>query len=141
MSKNKSIFTKKFKDFIDATLNEIMRHADLPSYTYSIIYVEGSHPDDHASNHSVAADISVLSEYQSFDVRVYEMLFNFYEDGLLGRVMDILCHEVGHIHTDKLFELIEEPYKTEREVEKVNEELTTKIGGYLYTICRKNLSK
>ena len=52
-------------------------------------------------------------------------------------MFDVLCHEIGHIHTQRLYDLAEESYKTESEVDKANEELTTKIGNYLFKLSNR----
>ena len=133
---NKKYSFPQFKKFVTESVDYILRVADLPHFERSIIFENEykTEQEINGSNHGVEAEIDVLPEYQSFDVTIYKVLFDFYKKGKRQQVFDALCHEIGHVHTSRLAQLAIEPYKTEKEVEHADEELTTKIGHYLSRI-------
>lgn len=137
MNKKKYQVSNKFKKFIHDSIREILVIADLPSYTYSTSFMDSFHGDVDSRGHGTQAEIDVLPEYQSFTITIFKTLEEDFKKGFLRTVYDVLCHEIGHIHTEKLYSLADEPYKTEEEVRKSNEELATKIGNYLFRLQNK----
>lgn len=128
-------FSNKFKKFVEDSVNRILNNSDLPGYKYTITFINESPHDHSKNNHTVQAEIDVLPEYQSFTLDIFRSLQESFNKGNLDDVFDVLCHEIGHIHTQKLYNLIEEPYKTVVQSDEANEELSTKIGNYIYKIC------
>jgi len=133
MNKKKKI-DERFKNFIKKRVKYILSRCDLSSYTYKFIFSDSEYGDSGKTNGLIEAEIDILPEYQSFTLTIYQALEEKYKCGNRSDVDDVLCHEMGHLHTEKLCNLSGEPYKTEQEVKKVNEELVTKIGNYLYYI-------
>lgn len=137
MNKKKYEFSKKFKKFINDSIYDILITADLPSYTYSVSFRDSLSGDVDGRGHGTQAEIDVLLEYQSFAISIYKNLEEDFKKGFTNKIYDVLCHEIGHIHTERLYGLAYEPYKSEEEVRKANEEAATKIGGYLFRLRHK----
>ena len=128
MNKKQKGFSNKFKNFVLIAVRKILNHSDLPEYKFDINFVYEDVHDSKNNHHTVQAEIDVMPEYQNFTLTVYKDLENEYNRGCLNEVFDILCHEIGHVHTQKIYDLAREPYKTEKETDMVNEELSTKEG-------------
>ena len=139
MNKKQNQFSNKFKNFVNIAVRKILNYADLPEYKYDLNFVYEDVHDSKNSHHTVQAEIDVMPEYQNFTLTVYKDLEKQYNKGFLNEVFDVLCHEIGHVHTQKIYDLVREPYKTEKETDMVNEELSTKIGNYLYRILDKKV--
>ena len=125
---------KEFIDYIRGTVLEILQVSDLPHYTYDIVLID-HYMDNHTSDgshNSINAEIHALPEYQNFTLDVFKSMFDLYKEKNFQELSEILCHEIGHLHTQRLFSLSQEPFKTAQEITKANEELTTKIGYYLF---------
>jgi len=137
MDKKNNLFSEKFKKFVNKSIKTILIHSDLPEYKYNLIFSDTHVKDNDKRGHSIEAEIDVLPEYQSFTMTIYKIMEKDFKKGFKDNVFDILCHEIGHIHTEKLYDIGEKPYKTEEELTKTNEELATKIGNYLFRICNK----
>lgn len=135
---NKEAFSIKFKKFINDSIKSILAAADLPSYSYSTVFESHIHVNEDKRAHGIQAEIEVLPEYQSFTITIYKNLEESFKKGFNNTVFNVLCHEIGHVHTEKLYDLAAETYKTEEEVRKSNEELSTKIGNYLYKLAKND---
>jgi len=127
----------KFRDFVWNTIDEVMEVSDLPTYQIDIAFHKKPRRNK-GEDSAITADINILPEYQSCRINIYKELENLYNEGQQNRVVDVLCHEVGHIHSRRLAKLIDEPYKTEREAIEADDEISTKIGNYLYRLLDKN---
>ena len=77
MNKKPKEFSKKFKDFVNSSIKEILYNADLPDYTFNITFIN-EHVTDHKEGHShslqTQAEINVLPEYQSFSMAIFKSL-------------------------------------------------------------------
>lgn len=109
-------------------MNRILNISDLPSQR--IIY----HFNEDEEKENIMAEIEVDADYQKAHLIVYKPLYTSYLQKSFDEIQDVLCHEIGHIHTDKLFNLVERPYKTQNEVIDTEENLVTKIGYYLFKL-------
>ena len=127
---------KNFKEFVFDTLDEILIISDLPHFGTEITFCE-----EELGNNGEICAIYILPEYQTINVNVYGRLEQFYKEGDLDRVYHTLCHEVGHIHTAKLYRLVERSYKSEEEANNADEELSTKIGYYLFKLLQNKWGK
>lgn len=137
----------KFRDFVYRAVEDILRVSNLPTQKINILFKEAECVHDDSPDNNVPASIVVLSNYQEFQLFVYKALLDIWNMGDMDKVVGILCHEIGHVHSNELVELAESPYKTFKEVEKADEQLATKIGLYLedrlggICNCQKNLNK
>jgi len=128
---------KDFKEFIFDSLDKILKTSDFGAWRVQIDFKK----EYRKNGEDIEFEIDVHPEYQQFNLDVYKIVEDYYKAGQLERIYEGLCHEVGHLHTAVLCELVEQAYKSEDEVNRANEQLATKIGYYLYKLSTGEKSK
>jgi hypothetical protein len=128
---------KDFKEFIFDSLDKILKTSDFGAWRAQVNFKE----EYRKNGEEIEFEIDCDPEYQQFTLDVYKIVKDYFEAGRFERIYEGLCHEVGHLHTAVLYELTEQPYKSEDEVTRANEQLATKIGYYLYKLSTGEKSK
>lgn len=117
---------KQFKKFVDSAVSKIFRESDLENYRGKIFYRLN---EDNLHNSLMKVD----NDTGSFQLYIYKGLYEEYQCDPV-EVLKTLCCNMGYVHTHDLFKLVQEPYKTKRELMSVDARLARKIGSYLYEI-------
>ncbi|MFW6122384.1 MAG: hypothetical protein ACOC80_15995 [Petrotogales bacterium] len=123
---------EKFREFIFDNLDHILKASDFGAWRSQV-----NIHDDYAKDEDgkmIEFEIDPDPPYQQFRLDIYKTVQDYYEAGQFNRVYEGLCHEVGHLHTATLYGLLEQTYKSKEEVIRANENLSTKIGYYLYKL-------
>jgi len=124
---------KKFRDFIWKNFEKIIDKADI-GITWGIQIQFFDYDERNLDETETEFVISPAVELKEVTLLVYDRVRKYYQSKQFDRIIGGLCHEVGHMVCAPLDELVVQPFKSEKEVEKIDELLATTIGGYLYKI-------
>lgn len=117
---------KQFRKFVDNCLERIFTQTNLENYHGKTLYKLDS---DQEKDSVMYVD----TDDRRFELYIYRGLYKTYQYDSEAVLRD-LCHGVGYIHTHDMLDLIKQPFKTEREVHKVDHRLAGTIGSYLYKL-------
>jgi hypothetical protein len=119
---------KKLKEFIRETARTAAWNIGLSEYTMDIHYMEDDREADDLTGMNVAAEIRVNRRYLSCTIRVYPLLIEEWERGDKKSVKECIVHEVAHLATEHMKDLVWSPFKDTGECKDAWESLTTRIG-------------
>ena len=127
-NKKKKFDIKKRKEFIEKTF-----HGMLSMYPvivdYSVIY-----SDEKRNSTNGVFSITYCTKSSDVGLTVYKDAFSKYSNGWLEIA---LAHEIGHIFTWKLSELVTEPFISKSFYEEVDETTATNIGFVIRKLWQK----
>lgn len=111
---------------VDAFVKEVISNLCL-DYSYTI---EFKQDDKEKDERQVEAEITVDTRYQSFILEVYPILCTKSKQ----HIKKTLIHEISHIYTQPLYDLIFQTYLSEDEVTNAWENTTEKIARVIYKL-------
>lgn len=130
MNKSKSIkYSLKFRKEVKELVMKYRKIAYL-DYDIDILYKDGNTDD------GVTADIVVLDDYFSADLRVYPLAFEEWKKDSYS-LETCISHEIAHLLTEPIYLLIHQTYKSKDEVERAREQNTEKIARIMQRIVVK----
>ncbi|KKK72983.1 hypothetical protein LCGC14_2898420 [marine sediment metagenome] len=119
---------KKFKQFVKETLEYYLTETHTTEYTYTIKYIK-------TDEDSRLATISIDGTYLNFEIFIYPYLKRTYDKDP-REAKETICHEVCHLLTDPLNDIIcrlqEGKFITQEEVESVHERQTQRICNSIF---------
>ena len=119
---------KEFKKFIRETLNHYLVETHTTEYSYSIKYMK-------TDEDSRLATIMIDGTYLNFEISIYPYLKRTYDKDP-REAKEALCHEVCHLITDPLSDIIrrlqEGKFITPEEVENTQERQTQRICNSIF---------
>lgn len=121
---------REFRDFVKSNFEDLLLIADV-GWAWHIEYTFYDHDQQNGDGSETEFTITVIPENREITLLVFDRVRKYYHSNQLDKIIDGLCHEVGHVVIAPIDDLIAQPYKTEKEVEKATEATATKIGYYL----------
>lgn len=91
---------------------------------------------DHKEQRGTVFIINHCEVYHRGTISVYPIAFKMWNDGNLKDIDDGLIHELCHIHTIPICDLVESRFITKAEMIKTGESLTEVIAEYVRTIVK-----
>ena len=131
---------KGFRSFIKENFSNIILVADVGS-SWRIEYIFYTNDQHNNDGSETEYTINIIPENKEITLLVFDRIRKYYYSNQLDKIIDGLCHEVGHVVLVSMDELISQPYKTEQEAGKISETMATKIGHYLYDLTHGDKNK
>lgn len=110
----------KLRKFVINCVHKYQNTFELERFDGKIAYID--------EDGDIAASINVDLRYLNFTISVYRHVEELWKKGNKDRIDQILAHEVSHILTQHMMDLIESPYKNKEEAKDAWESLTETIS-------------
>lgn len=121
---------KSFDDFVRDTIVEIRHKCHFEDYEI-FFKIAKSDKSDEDSGDGVAASINVDTRYLNAHITIYPALVRYYKNKDTDFIRAVLCHELAHIRTQKLFNYTMDRFIKETDVRDTWEGLTEQYGRLL----------
>lgn len=126
--KKKQIYPPKFRKIIRDYIPKARTNLGYDNFHIDVRYQDGQDP----CRPSVAMEIAVRFGYLDATITVYPLALETWRREGDEDLRETIAHEVAHIATQQMVDLIRNPFKTEDEMREKWEALTTIVGRYLY---------
>lgn len=123
----------KFKEHVKKTVRIARDSAYLQDYHIVIRYKDEQ--EDTKPGYTALASCITSTEYQEAFMDIYPALFDHWLDGDLFVVNKAICHELGHLRTELLYELATKRFTDPDMINHERERLTEAIGRYIQELA------
>jgi len=121
--------SKNLKAFVKNCIDRHRYNIYAGEYTIDVEYAADDKPgDDPGAGAHVMGEMIVDRRYLKATLRLYPKALNYYYDGNRDTLEDIIAHEVCHIATEHMKDLIYSCFKDEGEVKDAWESLTQRLS-------------
>jgi hypothetical protein len=140
MTKKRTV-NPRFKKLIREAVQTHLHVIGQTDFSYTILYpAEDRHPSDSTDGIGTTwADVHISLRYLTVDICAYPSLERRWkEKGITDEeVKEIIAHELAHLITEHMKNLIYATFKDEGEVKDAWEAATTRVGRMLYKLGQK----
>lgn len=120
----------EFETWVINNLNIIMDACGMGIITIMLNYNEKNDNSGIVDGNTMFSVVYEKS-YKRLAIRYYPDTLELFKKGSMFNLMMGLTHEVAHIFTYPLFDMAEQRYVTERQVNEINEEATEGIANII----------
>jgi hypothetical protein len=120
-----------FVNFIEKTIGEIRSAANFKDYKINFRFAKKDKELEDGGGLTVA-DIHVDTRYLSAYITVFPCLKKIYNNSDYDEIRSVICHEMAHIRTQKLYDCAVNRNISERELKNSWETLTEEYGRLIY---------
>lgn len=127
LKKNK-LYPERFRKILRDSIDKYRDDLCSNSIDISVHYMDMDNPD----RPNIAASMDTDHTYLKGTMKIYPCAVRTWEREGDEDLRETIAHEIAHIATQPMVDLIRNPYKTEDEVREKWEALTTILGRYVY---------
>lgn len=129
--KKKTRRRENFDSFIERTIKEIRANADFKDYRFKYT-ISKKDKYSNEGDRRLQASIEVDHRYLMAYLTIYPALKELYKKGDIMEIRMVLCHELAHIRTHKVYHYAVARYAGEKELKDEWESLTEYVGRLIY---------
>ena len=122
----KNNIPKQFKKAVKDLMRKHCWNMGVSNYLGDILYMESDRSDN--TNSDVHAEMTVDRRYLSATLKVYPIAIRKFKQDGMEYLDHLIAHEVAHIVTQHVMDLLVSCYKDEGETKDAWESLTETIG-------------
>lgn len=119
----------KLKKFVQETAKQAAWNIGYSHYHMDVEYMSDEKVADDMQGMAVAAECVVNRRYLRCTIRIYPLIMQHWEDGNKASVRECITHEIAHLATEHMKDLIFSAFKDEGETKDAWESLTTIVGN------------
>lgn len=139
-SKSDTLYPKPFRSFIGSAVERARREVYHHSFNIDINFMAEQITSDIHENMEIAAQITISMSYRSAIIQVYPELYKIYKTDKEKAAL-IVLHELCHLITEPLTELVKERFISPKQLVDVNESTTELIKSIAEVAFWDNLKK
>lgn len=128
---------EEMKVIVRETIDRGRWAMNLEDYHFDIHYMEEDAYRKHDCDGKTVAEISVNQRYLSAVIKIYPHAILTWETDGDEFLRDAVMHEMAHVLTEGMKDLVYNPFKTEQESKDAWEALTTKVGRLAMRVPEK----
>jgi len=128
MAKKKSPYPERFKKLFREMIPKYRENLGVGAYAIDTHYMDGNDP----CKPRCAMEIRVDTDYLRASITVYPNALDDWKRKGDEEFREEIAHEMAHLATQPMRNLIERPFKSEEETRIAWESLTEILGRYLY---------